>query len=228
MSIYPTLGLCEFCHQRFTDLERHIYQCTLKAALDGRRLWHERLSVKVNLGGTTHPIIIPAADAVSLLEDFHNAQPTTVSDQLVGAIYLVGDTAGLHDLHHIFPSNLATPYRDCDCTEQQMSPFETSDYFMIPIRDLRNTNGIQNWLWVISQWYRVAKAMYNFPPENRSIKSFHDVSVEDAGMALQAINQHLIRLSGRFGFTDVTQKCASEQEMWRDAVLTWCIITLNL
>ena len=122
ISFYHTVGLCEFYHQRFINLDRHAYQCTVKAALDKMRLCQERSGVEVQSGNSFHQRINLTDVAASLTEDTHSSKPTTVSNQLLGVQYTVGYTAGHHDYVLIFEeilqlhSETATaPNNNCLC-----------------------------------------------------------------------------------------------------------------
>ena len=89
--------------------------------------------------------------------------------------YIVGDTAGHNDLCCHFQKNAAAPCRDCHCTEEQLSLYDTSNCVPITMKDLRDTNGNQEMLRLMSQRHRVDNAMYRLPFADR-LRGIHGCS----------------------------------------------------
>ena len=123
-----------------------------------------------------------------------------------------------------FSKKYATQLGDFHSTEQQLSLFDALNCVMLlSMRDLRKTNGIQDSLWFISEWYHVVNATYRRSIESfrvdRWMESSRDVlGAMDARNDLPVINHPLICQPGRFGLITGTKTTASEMEMWRYAI----------
>ena len=65
-------------------MERHRPHCTVKSALEVMNRRQKRQGVSVPFGNNIRQRINTTAVAASLLADTHNAQPNTVSEQLLG------------------------------------------------------------------------------------------------------------------------------------------------
>ena len=134
------MGCCEFCHQSFTDAERHTEQCTVEAALDEMRLCQETSGVERQSYHCFRHRSHHIAFAARLLEDTPYVQPHTVSDRILRVRFIVGDASRNNDLCSHFPQKDATPFQDCHCTKQQLSLSDTSNCVMPPMRYLRDNN----------------------------------------------------------------------------------------
>ena len=135
--------------------------------------------------------------------------------------FVIGDTAGHNDLCLQFQINAEQPCRDCHCSRESLSSFDSSKCLYKSLNSIIRTSGNQEQLRKISQRYRVVNAFYNLPMSDRTRGIFGCTPWETLHVFDQGILMYIME-----SFHDIVgEKTAgkSEKQKFNDffEVISW-------